>query len=946
MLKKSAFHGFIIAILTVAAALLIGLGGFERTRSDGPGSLLGQEALAKSRGSSKKLGKKGGKPGGARCRRDRDCKSSQCLGLGRGRTCLYQACSLKPGMRCRRNSECNSNQCSGVGKNRTCTERLGVLKAGQRCKRNEECESRQCMGLGRNRKCTLARSLKAGQRCKRNEECESGQCHGLGRSRKCTLAAVLKGGQRCTRNEECESGQCTGVGRNRKCTHMHASLPAGARCKRNEECASGQCHGLGKSRRCTVANTKKAGDRCMRDEECQSGQCSGVGRGRRCTQRDGQLKGGDRCKRNDECQSGQCAGVGRNRRCIIRHKKKGGARCIGSIECQSGDCGGLPRRCRHIKGTLKAGQRCGVNRECASGQCSGLGSGRKCTALAGKLKAGLRCKRDAECESGQCSGLGSNRKCTEVTGTLPDGARCKRDKECRSGNCSGVEGRRTCRARKTGRRPPGAGCSRDKECQSGQCWGYGKNRKCTSLVGALTDGASCSKSEECRSGQCRGHVGKRRCVAMSGTLAAGTRCKRDLSCKSGRCDNGQCTHMTGSLLPGDPCRHNSECRYDKCYKGFCRFYGMKCQPNQKVPEIPFETGTSRKGIVLRYLGTYGYELSIDDKRIIIDPYLARAWKKDYGRGTWMRLSSVVKGLLGKLHMGYRYDVMEPRFLKYYKGITRADWIFMTHGHVDHAAEYMGIVVNLAREYKLKGKRYKVGIIGSHNQSYMIDAYEKKYQLKNNFGAQITFKEAPYGLTRSFCGGCTANNRWNNTDRVNPQARVKKFNLGDGISVTWYPSHHSRGASEKWGWGRYVKPFAPPFFSGDFMVDAVHNVLIEARGKRILLMGSNHIHYGDPHKDPLPAKPVDVLILAISEWNTRNADRELKFLPLLKPKVLIPSHYDDYYHEWNKGCRVMEFANLPLFLRKVPKMIKTYNAKGHKFKTDIKVLDYAVPYRIK
>jgi L-ascorbate metabolism protein UlaG (beta-lactamase superfamily) len=133
----------------------------------------------------------------------------------------------------------------------------------------------------------------------------------------------------------------------------------------------------------------------------------------------------------------------------------------------------------------------------------------------------------------------------------------------------------------------------------------------------------------------------------------------------------------------------------------------------------------------------------------------------------------------------------------------------------------------------------------------------------------------------------------------------------------------------------------PISIGSYKTHGTFNFLIEARGKRIMFMGSTHIHFGGKHKDPLPKRPIDVLLLAIPAWDTGNADRQLQILNVLKPKVLIPHHYDDYFWDWREGCFVMEYANLPRFLREAPLLIKRY-----KLKTIIKQLDFGQSYRVR
>jgi L-ascorbate metabolism protein UlaG (beta-lactamase superfamily) len=115
------------------------------------------------------------------------------------------------------------------------------------------------------------------------------------------------------------------------------------------------------------------------------------------------------------------------------------------------------------------------------------------------------------------------------------------------------------------------------------------------------------------------------------------------------------------------------------------------------------------------------------------------------------------------------------------------------------------------------------------------------------------------------------------------------------------------------------------------------------------LGSTQVHLGTPHKDPLPAGPIDVLLVAIPAWDTDKEgkdDYENKRGPLkalfgvLKPKVVIPIHYDDYFWEWRLGCRIGGFANLPRFLR----LMKEWKKEGLLGK--VVTLDYGEGHRVK
>jgi L-ascorbate metabolism protein UlaG (beta-lactamase superfamily) len=773
---------------------------------------------------------------------------------------------------------------------------------GADCHRDHDCESGECSGVFKNRKCTYPKhSLKGGTHCKRNEECESGQCSGLGDDRKCThVKGTLKNGNHCKRNEECESGQCSGLGDNRECTAKAGTLNPGQDCRRNEECKSGECRGVGSKRECTaLSGTLEHGAKCQLDKECKSGQCTGVGSDRACTAKAGSLAHGAKCSRNEECQSGQCSGLGSGRECTAK------------------------------AGTLEPGQSCQRNEECKSGQCSGLGSQRKCEAMSkGKVKTGDHCSRDDDCQSGECSGLLKNRKCSAAPGSLAAGAECDRNGECKSGQCSGLGDNRKCTA-EAGKLGMGAKCRRNPECQSGQCSGLGDDRKCTAEAGRLEVGKTCKRNEECKSGECAGTGDERWCTAETGTSTMVVPCKLDKECKSGECHRGLCTAMTGSLLAGDECVINKECKYGRCDSisdltyDYCIFGGAPCQDGQKKPEFPLRSSTTKNGVHVRWLGTGGYEVSIDEMRIIIDPFMARPWKH-VNRGRTIKAAAILN-TLNPFSLSESASPTGSKYLAYYDGINRADWVFVTHGHADHSAEAGALLLNLAKRYHQQGKKLEVGVVGDDNMMWLLNGYEAQHGLSKTWGAKIRRENLPKSPT----GG-------------------QKIALGNGVQATVYAAHHSRGEADHHGWGHRSPnerpPLAPELDIASYKAWGVYNLLIEAKGKRILFLASSDI---DLVKDTLPTGDVDVMVLSIPSWNTGNRDARLGIIGRMNPAVLVPSHFDDYFWEWREGCFVSEYANLPKFLREFPKIIASSKDKsGNKVRTRMKLLDYAESLEVK
>ena len=108
--------------------------------------------------------------------------------------------------------------------------------------------------------------------------------------------------------------------------------------------------------------------------------------------------------------------------------------------------------------------------------------------------------------------------------------------------------------------------------------------------------------------------------------------------------------------------------------GLCLF-GAVAIASAQAPRKASATATvPRRAIELRYLGNAGWEISDGRTVVLVDPYISQFHMVDSvgGQPRPMRLDSAT--------------IVAPDTASINARIPRADYILVTHGHLDHALE--------------------------------------------------------------------------------------------------------------------------------------------------------------------------------------------------------------------------------------------------------------------
>jgi len=251
------------------------------------------------------------------------------------------------------------------------------------------------------------------------------------------------------------------------------------------------------------------------------------------------------------------------------------------------------------------------------------------------------------------------------------------------------------------------------------------------------------------------------------------------------------------------------------------------------------------GLRIRWLGTFGYEISDAQTTILIDPFISRPKLTELLKPIVIDTSAVQRYLLSTIDL------------------DKLAAILVTHSHYDHLEDVPFILA------QFPDVNNRPIVAGDPNTARIIQSH--------NYGSGIDWVDRSGGL---------ADSRINilDLDNNNPTAEVGTFGR---FTITAFKSQHSRYDYVPWRGPKGPVKDKPPYNYWDYKLynNLSIGYLVETNGLRIYFSDS-----------PLVINPeligqVDIFIQTIT---TRAENNISTCLEELKPNYYIPAHYDNFF----------------------------------------------------
>jgi len=250
------------------------------------------------------------------------------------------------------------------------------------------------------------------------------------------------------------------------------------------------------------------------------------------------------------------------------------------------------------------------------------------------------------------------------------------------------------------------------------------------------------------------------------------------------------------------------------------------------------------GLRIRWLGTFGYEISDAQTTILIDPFITRP-----------KPAELLKPIV--------IDTSAVRYLLSTVDLDKLAAILVTHSHYDHLEDVPFILA------QFPDVNNRPIVAGDPNTARIIQSH--------NYGSGIDWVDRSGGL---------ADSRINilDLDNNNPTAEVGTFGR---FTITAFKSQHSRYDYVPWRGPKGPVKDKPPYNYWDYKLynNLSIGYLVETNGLRIYFSDS-----------PLVINPeligqVDIFIQTIT---TRAENNISTCLEELKPNYYIPAHFDNFF----------------------------------------------------
>lgn len=279
------------------------------------------------------------------------------------------------------------------------------------------------------------------------------------------------------------------------------------------------------------------------------------------------------------------------------------------------------------------------------------------------------------------------------------------------------------------------------------------------------------------------------------------------------------------------------------------------------------------GLRIRWLGTFGYEISDENATILIDPFLSRPKTTDLFKTLFIDTSAVDKYLISSIDL------------------SSIEAILITHSHYDHLQDVPYVLS------KYGDPTQRPIVIGDPNMSKIIKGYD------NNVG--IDWSDRIDGLLDT------------RLKVLDFESDISIINIGKfGLfNITAFQNQHPNYDYIPWRGPQGQINDKPPYHSWDYKTynDMSIGYIIEYNGLRICFADSPLI------KNPSVIGDVDILIQSIAVRAYNNIS---KCLEELRPTYYIPAHYDDFFQPFKTIDRPDTLIGAELSFRKSKKSSNT------------------------
>ena len=250
------------------------------------------------------------------------------------------------------------------------------------------------------------------------------------------------------------------------------------------------------------------------------------------------------------------------------------------------------------------------------------------------------------------------------------------------------------------------------------------------------------------------------------------------------------------------------------------------------------------GLRIRWLGTFGYEISDAQTTILIDPFITRP-----------KPAELLKPIV--------IDTSAVRYLLSTVDLDKLAAILVTHSHYDHLEDVPFILA------QFPDVNNRPIVAGDPNTARIIQSY--------NHGSGIDWVDRSGGL---------ADSRINilDLDNNNPTAEVGTFGR---FTITAFKGQHSRYDYVPWRGPKGPVKDKPPYNYWDYKLynNLSIGYLVETNGLRIYFSDSPLVN------NPELIGQVDIFIQTIT---TRAENNISTCLEELKPNYYIPAHFDNFF----------------------------------------------------
>ena len=252
-----------------------------------------------------------------------------------------------------------------------------------------------------------------------------------------------------------------------------------------------------------------------------------------------------------------------------------------------------------------------------------------------------------------------------------------------------------------------------------------------------------------------------------------------------------------------------------------------------------------RGLSIRWLGTFGFELSDGTTSLLIDPFVSRPTPKEQFR---------------PLHIDT--DAVNHYVLRQGNNST-IKAVLVTHSHYDHIQD----VPYILSQYLDNG--IQPILIGNKNTEQIIQSYNKSDI--SWIGPNNSLEKIQIYVT-DFSSKENAHNQWN----------IGRF------KITAFQGLHPQYDFFSWRGPSGLIESTPPFYVWDYKLNHNESIgfLIEYGGLKIYFSDSPFI------QNPKNIGKVDILIQTIASREMENNIAEC--IKVMEPIYYIPAHYDNFF----------------------------------------------------